>query len=439
MKRIIVLGGGFAGVECVRQLEKRLHDDSVDIVMISEDNFLLFTPMLPQVASGTIQTRSVVMPIRTIIKKARFYESRVKNIDPVLRKVSVWGTPERHGVTLDYDYLVVALGSETNFFGMSDLEQNAFKMKTLNDAVSVRNRVIDMLEQAANETEPDIKKSLLTFVVVGGGFAGIETAGEMNDLLTDAVKHYPGIKPDEISVVVLEALPSILPGFSEKLARFTMNNMIGAGIDIRLRTAVTGFDGNEVGTKNLDTHETGSLHSKTVIWTAGVTPVNTIKRSIFKTERGQMVVDDHMEAEGYGGVFAAGDCARVVDKATGRPYAPTAQLAISQAKLVAGNIMASINGDEMKEFAYKPRGQMAVIGKRAGIAHVFGMNIRGILAWILWRNIYLSKVPTLSKRIRVLWDWTEDALFDRDIARLKFMGRTPVKEYEALNEVDDFW
>lgn len=439
MRRIIVLGGGFAGVECVRRLEKGLHGDSVDIVMISEDNFLLFTPMLPQVASGTIQTRSVVMPIRTIIKKARFYESRVKNIDPVLRKVSVWGTPERHGVTLDYDYLVVALGSETNFFGMSDLETNAFKMKTLNDAVLVRNRVIDMLEQAANETDPDVKKSLLTFVVVGGGFAGIETAGEMNDLLTDAVKYYSGIKLAEISVVVLEALPSILPGFSESLARFTMNNMIGAGIDIRLRTAVTGFDGNDVGTKNLDTQETGSLHSKTVIWTAGVTPVNTIKRSIFKTERGQMVVDEHLEAEGYQGVFATGDCARVVDKATGRPYAPTAQLAISQAKLVAGNIVASINGDKMKKFAYKPRGQMAVIGKRTGIAHVFGMNIRGILAWVLWRNIYLSKVPTLSKRIRVLWDWTEDALFDRDIARLKFAGRTPAKEYEELNEVDDFW
>ena len=439
MKRIIVLGGGFAGVECVRRLEKKLHGDGVDIVMISEDNFLLFTPMLPQVASGTIQTRSVVMPIRTIIKKARFYESRVKNIDPAARKVSVWGTPERQGETLDYDYLVVALGSETNFFGMSDLETNAFKMKTLNDAVLVRNRVIDMLEQAANEKDPAIKESLLTFVVVGGGFAGIETAGEMNDLLTDAVKYYPGIKLAEVNVVVLEAMSAILPGFSENLARFTMNTMVGAGIDIRLRTAVTGFDGNEVGTKNLDTQETGSLHSKTVIWTAGVTPVNTIKRSIFKTERGQMVVDDHMEAEGYEGVFAAGDCARMVDKGTGRPYAPTAQLAISQAKLVADNITASINGGKMKKFAYKPRGQMAVIGKRTGIAHVFGMNIRGILAWVLWRNIYLSKVPTLSKRIRVLWDWTEDALFDRDIARLKFSGRTTVKEYGEINEVDDFW
>ena len=177
-KRIVVLGGGFAGVECVKHLEKGLRgNSSTEIFMISEDNFLLFTPMLPQVASGTIETRNIVMPIRTILKKARFYEGRVKDIDPKSRKVSIWGTPEKSGVAMDYDYLVVALGSETNFFGMSDLETNSFQMKTLNDAVSVRNRIIDMLEQADNETDPDVKRSLLTFVIVGGGFAGIETAG----------------------------------------------------------------------------------------------------------------------------------------------------------------------------------------------------------------------------------------------------------------------
>ena len=440
MKRIVVLGGGFAGVECVRQLQKGLRSNSTtEVVLISEDNFLLFTPMLPQVASGTIQTRNVVMPIRTIIKKARFYEGRVKNIDPVRRKVSVWGTPEKPGITLDYDYLVVALGSETNFFGMSDLEANAFQMKTLNDAVTVRNRVIDMLEQADNETDMDTKRSLLTFVIVGGGFAGIETAGELNDLLADAVKYYPGISPAEISVVVLEALPSILPGFSEKLAAFTQQSMVRSGIDIRLRTAVSGFDGHEVSIKDLETGEAGYLYTKTVVWTAGVTPVNTIKRAIFKTKQGKMVVNDYLEADGYPGVFAAGDCALLVDPATGKPYIPTAQLAVAQAKRVAGNLNAVINGGEMKKFSYTSRGQMAIIGRRTGIASVFGLNIQGIVAWILWRNIYLSKVPTLSKRIRVLWDWVQDALFDRDIARLKFMGKTRIKEYETLNEVDDFW
>ena len=440
MAKIVVLGGGFAGVECVKQLQRGLSSNSdTEIVMISEDNFLLFTPMLPQVASGTIQTRNIVMPIRTILKKARFYEGRVKNIDPAARRVSVWGTPERRGVTLDYDYLVVALGSETNFFGMSDLEANAFQMKTLNDAVSVRNRVIDMLEQADNETDAEVKRSLLTFVVVGGGFAGIETAGELNDLLADALKHYPGVRSGEVKVLVLEALPAILPGFSEKLAAFAQNRMVREGIRIMLRTAVTGFDGNEVATKDLETGHTGRLYTKTLIWTAGVTPVNTIKRSIFKTERGKMVVDEYLEAEGYRGVFAAGDCALSVDPATGRPYAPTAQLAEAQAKSVAANLNAAINGREMKKFSYSPRGQMAIIGKRAGIASVFGLNIQGIIAWMLWRNIYLSKVPTFSKRVRVVLDWIEDTIFDRDIARLKFMGKSRLKEYGTLNQVDDFW
>lgn len=436
--RIVVLGGGFAGVECVKYLEKNLKDSSAEIYMISEDNFLLFTPMLPQVVAGTIQTRNIVMPIRTILKRARFYEGRVKAINPKTRKVSIWGTPEKSGVALDYDYLVVALGSETNFFGMSDIETNAFQMKTLNDAVSVRNRAIDMLEQADNETDPKVKRSLLTFVIVGGGFAGIETAGELNDLLADAVKYYPRINPDEMNVIVIEALPTILPGFPEELVRFTQTRMNRDGISMMFRTAVIGFNGDEAVIRNLDTEEDEHIYTKTLIWTAGVTPVNTIKRSIFKTQKGKMVVDEHLEAEGYPGVFAAGDCALSLDD-TGKPYAPTAQLAEAQARQVATNISAMINSQKMSKFQYKPRGQMAIIGKRVGIASVYGIHIHGIVAWILWRNIYLSKIPTFPKRLRVVTDWMQDAIFDRDIARLKYMGKGRIKEYGSLNEVDDFW
>ena len=212
-KKIVVLGGGFAGLECTRKLESYFKNDSeIEIVLVSEDNFLLFTPMLPQVASGMIETRHIVMPIRTITKKAIFYEGRVKNIDPYGKIVNLWGSRDKRGISIHYDFLVVALGSETNFFGMSDLEKNAYQMKTLNDAVLVRNRIIDMLEQAENETNPILKKSLLTFVIVGGGFAGIETAGELIDLLLDVRKYYPNIKREDIRVIVLEALPNILPG-----------------------------------------------------------------------------------------------------------------------------------------------------------------------------------------------------------------------------------
>ena len=281
-----MLGGGFAGVECTQKLESYFKNNSdVAIDLVSEDNFLLFTPMLPQVASAMIETRHIVIPIRTIIKKATFHEGKVKNIDPYGKRVTLYGTNEKRGTSLNYDFLVVALGSQTNFFGNQTVENHAYTMKTLNDAVVVRNRIIDMLEQADNEKDPILKKSLLTFVVVGGGFAGIETAGEIHDFLHDAKKFYPHITQDDINVIVIESLPIVLPGFSEKLATFTKEKLIQKGIDIRVNTQVVTFDGSEVITKDavdptknpVKEPSMDAIETKTLIWTAGVTPVDTIK------------------------------------------------------------------------------------------------------------------------------------------------------------------
>lgn len=447
-KKIVILGGGFAGVECARQLESYFGNNSeIELVMISEDNFLLFTPMLPQVASGMIETRHIVMPIRAICKKTKFYEGRIKNIDPFGKLVTLWGTSEKRGFSIHYDYLVVALGSETNFFGMADVEKNAYTMKTLNDAVMLRNRVIDVLEQAENETDPILRNSFLTFVVVGGGFAGIETAGELMDFLLDARKHYPTIHKGDIRVIVLEALPMILPGFNEKLAEFSKQKMIERGIDIKLRTAVTSFDGTEVTIKSLDENpkdsmdesKIGVIRTKTLIWTAGVTPVNTIKRSMFKTDKGKVIVNDFLEVIEFPGVFAIGDCALFMDPKTNRPFAPTAQLAEAQAKIAAHNLNSLIKNLEKKKFEYRSKGQMAIIGKRTGIATLLGMNISGFLAWLIWRNVYLSKITLPDKKIRVFLDWAIDLLFDRDISRLKLMKRETEKEYKVLDEVDDVW
>jgi len=447
-KKIVILGGGFAGVECARKLESEFGNNSeIEIVMVSEDNFLLFTPMLPQVASGMIETRHIVLPIRTVCKKTKFYEGRVKNIDPYGKIVTLWGTGDKRGISLHYDFLVVALGSETNFFGMADVEKNAYTMKTLNDAVMLRNRVIDMLEQAENETNPILRKSFLNFVVVGGGFAGIETAGELMDLLLDARKHYPTIHKEDLKVIVLEALGMILPGFNKKLADFAKGKMVERGIDIRLKTAVTSFDGNEVTTKSLDefpkdsvdTSEVDSIMTKTLIWTAGVTPVNTIKRSMFKTEKGKLIVNDFLEVSDFPGVFAIGDCALHIDPETQRPLPPTAQIAEAQAKIAAKNLISLIKNSKKEKFVYHSKGQMAIIGKRSGIASFLGMNISGFWAWLIWRNIYLSKITTFDKRTRVFLDWTIDLFFDRDISRLKLMKRETEKEYKLLDEVDDVW
>ena len=447
-KKIVILGGGFAGVECTRQLESKFgNDPDIELVMVSEDNFLLFTPMLPQVASGMIETRHIVLPIRTICKKTKFYEGRIKNIDPFGKLVNLWGTGDKRSISIHYDFLVVALGSETNFFGMADVEKNAYTMKTLNDAVVLRNRIIDMLEQAENETNPILRKSFLNFVVAGGGFAGIETAGELMDLILDARKHYPNIHKDDLKVIVIEALPMILPGFNEKLAEFAKQKLIERGIDIKLQTAITSFDGNEVTTKLLDQNpkdsvdesKVDSIITKTLIWTAGVTPVNTIKRSMLKTDRGKVIINDYLEVQDFPGVFAIGDCALFLNPETKRPYPPTAQIAEAQAKIAAKNLTALIKNSEKEKFEYHSKGQMAIIGKRSGIATFLGMNISGFWAWLIWRNVYLSKIPTFDKQVRVFLDWTIDLFFDRDISRLKMMKREDEKEYKLLDEVDDVW
>ena len=447
-KKIVILGSGFAAVECARQLESEFgKDPGIELVMIGEDNFLLFTPMLPQVASGMIETRHIVFPIRTICKKTKFYEGRIKNVDPYGKLVTLWGTRDKRSISIHYDFLVVALGSETNFFGMADVEKNAYTMKTLNDAVMLRNRVIDMLEQAENETNPILRKSFLNFVVVGGGFAGIETAGELMDLLLDARKYYPTIHKEDLKVIVLEAMGEILPGFNKKLADFAKKKLIERGIDIQLKKAVTSFDGNEVTIKTLDEtpkdsidqSEVESIITKTLIWTAGVTPVNTIKRSMFKTEKGKIIINNFLEVPKFPGVFAIGDCALFVDPITNRPFPPTAQIAEAQAKMAAKNLISLIQNSEQEEFVYHSKGQMAIIGKRSGIATFLGMNISGFLAWLIWRNVYLSKIPTFDKKTRVFLDWIIDLFFDRDISRLKLMKREAEKEYKELDEVDDVW
>lgn len=433
-KRVVVLGGGFAGVLCVRKLEEHLGGDA-EIVMVNEDNFWLFTPMLPQVASGTIETRHVVLPIRTIVKRAAFYEGRIKNIDPYGKVVDLEGIDGRRGASLKYDYLVLGMGSETNFFGMKDLEKNAYQMKTLNDAVMVRNRVIDMLEKAENETDPILRRSMLTFVVVGGGFAGIETAGELEDLIADVTKHYRNISREDAGVVVLEAGSRILAGFEDSLAEFTMEKLAERGIEICLNTAMGSFDGSEAMVKDLEGGAERAVQTKTVIWTAGVTPVSTIKRSLFKTEKGKIVVDGHMGVPDFPGVYAIGDCALFMDG--GAPLPPTAQVAEAEAKVAARNILNDMSGRPREKLSYKSKGQMAVVGHRVGVALFMGAKIYGFPAWLLWRSVYLAKIPNGEKRLRVFLDWTIDWIFGRDISRLKFMRRTHDDEPDTDDQ--DFW
>ncbi len=438
-KRILVLGGGFAGVDCTRKLERYFQSNyDIEITLVSDDNFLLFTPMLPQVVAGTIAPRHIVMPLRALCKKARIYESVIRDIDPVQQHVTLEGTPEKIGVRIHYDYLVIALGSKTNFFGLKNVEKYSFTMKTLADAISLRNRLIDMLEQAENEKNSKIKKRLLTFVVVGGGFAGVETAGEINDFLHEAISYYHNIKRDDVQITLIEAGTTILPGFNENLSKYAHNRLEKNGITILLQNAVTSFDGKNVNIKKLsDSSSESTIDSHTLIWTAGVTPVEIIQNSAFKLKNGKIIVNEFLEVPNYSGIFAIGDCSQL-DSETNNKFPPTAQLAEAHAKLTAYNIKQMINGNDKKKFEYNWKGQSAIIGKRSGIADVMGGKVTGFLAWLIWINYYLSKMPNFEKRLRVWLDWNIDLFFRRDISRYGFK-RNILKEYQELDEVDDVW
>ena len=438
-----MLGGGFAGVDCTRKLESYFKSNyDIELTLVSDDNFLLFTPMLPQVVAGTITPRHIVMPIRALCKKARIYESVVRDIDPVQQHVTLEGTPEKIGARIHYDYLVIALGSKTNFFGLNDVERNSFTMKTLADAISLRNRIIDMLEQAENEKNSEIKKRLLTFVIVGGGFAGVETAGEINDFLHDAISYYHNTKKEDIQVILVEAASTILQGFHEKLTAYAHKKLEKNGIKILLQNTVTSFDGKNVVINKLSKSSTSNdskkvIDSHTLVWTAGVTPVEIIQKSIFKVKKGKIIVNEFLEIPDYPGIFAIGDCSQFDDEINNK-FPPTAQLAEAHAKLAAYNIKQAIENKEKRKFEYNWKGQSAIIGKHYGIAEVMGVKITGFWAWVLWRNYYLTKMPNLEKRIRVWIDWNIDLFSRIDISRYGFKRDTSM-EYRGLDEVDDVW
>ena len=458
MKRILVLGGGFAGVECCLKLESYFGNNSgIEITLVSEDNFILFTPMLPQVASGTIETRHIVTPIRTLIKKIKFYEGKIKYVDPHGKSVALYGTNENRGMLIHYDFLVVALGSKTNFFGMKNVEENSYQMNTINDAILLRNRIIDLMEQAENETDPILRKALLRILIVGGGFAGVETAGELNDFISDISEYYPSIYENDVKVTLIEATTEILNGFPQKLASFAKDKLVERGINVILDAGVTSFDGKEVLLKSSSKSnkvllsdssqqkghsqlvKINSISSRTLVWTAGVAPIDLIKESLFQTHKGRIIVNEYLQVPQFPEVFAIGDCSIFDPALSMKAFPPTAQIAEAHAKTAANNLKELVRGGEMTKFDYSWKGQSAIIGKRTGIASFFGINISGFLAYILWRNLYLSKIRSSDKKFRVWLDWTLDLFFKRDISRLKIIKKDPPRDYKELDEVDDVW
>lgn len=448
LTRILILGGGFAGIQVLKKLQAEFQNDtSIEITLVSKDNFFLFTPMLPEVVSGTIEPIHIATPIRALCNsRTKFYEASTVSIELQNKQVVIMHSVNDNNKTvqtswhqqssnvcyhtLKYDYVILALGNETNFFGNANIANNALTIKSLHDAIILRDHIINMLEQAdleyANEAQ---LKGLMTFVVVGGGFAGIETIGEINSFIHNSTNNfYHNIRSKDVRVILVSAHKTILPEVTEDLSEFALQKLREEGIEVMLNTRVVDADLNCVKLDN------GSvISSNTLIWAGGVKPNKFIADlSLCKHDKtGRIIVNRYLEVIGHTAVFAIGDCASILEPDTGRTCPPTAQHAIRQGTVVARNIISEIkrtrrwknqreDNASKRKFDYKTKGVMAKIGKRNGIGILLGHKVHGFAAWLLWHTYYLANLPTFEKKWRVIIDWTMDILFKKDdITRLK--------------------
>ena len=434
VKKVLILGGGFAGVNILRQIQNMFQDKvNVDISIVNQNNFFLFTPMLPEVASGMIHPRDISIPIRTFCKRAKFYQAVVSSIDLEQKLVTISRLFDGKVHALEYDYLVIGLGSITNFFGNKNIEKYSFTIKSIEDAIVIRNHAINMLENAGQTSDPDLQQKLMTFTVVGGGFAGVETIGEINHLIREsAARMYPNINPEKINMILVSSKAGILPEVSESLSKKAMAYLKTQGVQILTNTKAIDADEDYV---MLDNNE--KISCTTLIWTGGVTVDPVVSELKCEHEKsGKVQVDKYLRLIGYPNIFALGDCAEIIDTATGKPYPPTAQHAIHQSHTVSHNLKVALTGKgRLDSFSYHSKGMMAIIGKRNAIVSIFGYNFQGIMPWMIWRTYYVLQMPSLGKKIKVILDWTVDSFFKRDLTSYGQIKKKNLTKVDVKDEV----
>jgi NADH dehydrogenase len=417
--KILILGGGFAGLYTAMELEKALKDDpETSITLVNRDNYFLFTPMLHEVAASDLDLTNIVNPIRKLLRKVNFFAGEVEKIDLAQQIVTVSHGFDRHTHDMQYDRLVIGVGSTTNFFNNPGLEQHAVTMRTLADAANLRNRLIALLEEADSECYADIRQPLLTFVVAGGGFAGVETIASINDFIRGSLRFYPNLRPTHVRVVLVHPGAVILPELSGELGAYAQRKLQERQVEVRVNCKVTAYDGEVVSLSDGEV-----IPARTLIWTAGTTPSALLIALPCRKEHGRLLVEDTLEVPDWPGVYALGDCALIPDRTTGKYCPPTAQHALREGKVTARNIVASLHGGKKMSFSFRTLGQLAAIGRRTGVADIFGRKFSGFIAWWMWRTIYLSKLPRFEKKLRVALDWTLDVLFSKDLVQfVTFQG-----------------
>ncbi|HVZ72750.1 MAG TPA: FAD-dependent oxidoreductase [Polyangia bacterium] len=425
-KRVVIVGGGFAGAYAARALERQLRGrDDVEILLFCRENYTVFQPMLPEVISGTIGLTDVVSPLRRLLLRTHVHVREVESIDLVNKTVSLSAGFKPHAHVEPYDHLVLAPGTVTDFRGLPGMPEHALPFKNLADALTLRSRVIRALEEADVEgDDSELRRQLLTFVVAGGGFSGVEVVAELNDFVRHVAKLYRRVDPREIRVVLVHAQDRILPEMKPKLGLFAQKILRRRGVELLLSHRLKAATGESAVLLGPDGAAV-TIPTKTLVSTIPASPHPLVDAlALPKTKNGRLDVDGTLRVKGRDDVWALGDCASVP---SGRapdapPCPPTAQHATRQAALLAKNVAAALGGRPLATLDFKGLGKMGSLGRRNAVAEIFGLSISGFVAWFLWRTIYLAKMPGWGRRLKVATSWTLDLFLQPELVELRLGG-----------------
>jgi NADH dehydrogenase len=412
-KTIAIIGGGFAGTTLAQGLDGKL-PQGYELVLISEESHTTFNPMLPEAVGASVFPEQVVAPIRQMVSgNARFIMGRVTAIDAVRSTLTC--TTLAGEITLSYAHAVLAFGNRARLDLLPGLAAHALPLKTVGDALHIRNVVLRRLAQIELETDATTRSRLGHFIVIGGGFSGVETAGELVDCLKSIRRYYPRIRDTALKVTVLQDLSRLLPELPERLGHAAHESLAARGVDVRIGVRAAGVNDRGVLLAGGE-----FVAAATVLCTIGTRPSPLVEHMPLPLDRGRIVVNADLSIANTPGVWAIGDCALVKNGFDGAFAPPTAQFAVAEARAVAKNLLAALAGRPTRAFAHRSRGAMAAIGHRKGVADIFGVPLSGLAAWLLWRAYYLSRMPTLGRKLRIFVEWTWGMFFPNDITHLRF-------------------
>ncbi|NIX58834.1 MAG: FAD-dependent oxidoreductase, partial [candidate division Zixibacteria bacterium] len=412
-KKIKIIGGGFAGVKCALTLRKKLKRDEADIILYNSENYMVFQPLLAEVVGASISPEPVAVPLRQMLPGVYCRTEDILSIDVDNNLVEYLGNQGKRG-QMHFDHLVIACGSSVNLGMIPGMADHAYPLKTVGDAVALRYHVMQQMENAEIAEDVYNRRWYLSFVIVGGGFSGVEVAGEINDLVRDTRKFFRNIPKEEIKVTLVHSRDQLLPEVSSKLRDFTRVKMEQAGINVVLNKRVSHVTPQGVGFDDGIT-----IDGATIVCTVGNATSPVIQKLDAPKERGRLVTEPDMRVEGHHDLWAVGDCAYIINSYNDEPCPPTGQFAERQGRQAAMNIVREIRGKETKPFYFKPLGQLCAIGGHNAVAEFLGFHISGFVAWFLWRSVYLFKLPTFSHRLKVGFDWAWEIFYSRDLAHPK--------------------